>query len=75
MFLLRNRPTTGGNVGRLTSGDTPTTHHAWLFALICRRVREGSLSAPVPERTTDFAAPGASFVPLAWVPGRLQNRV
>ena len=23
---------------------------------ICRRVREGSLSAPVPERTTDFAA-------------------
>ena len=37
VFLLRNRPTTGGNVGRLTSGDTPTTHHAWLFALICRR--------------------------------------
>jgi hypothetical protein len=36
VFLLRNRPTTGGNVGRLTSGDTPTTHHAWLFALICR---------------------------------------
>lgn len=25
--------------------------------------------------TTGFAAPGASFVPLAWLPGRLQHRV